>query len=781
MINGHILKRRKLLLLWLMSYIAILLISIVTSFGIYLEAGRIIEGEISRANISMLDQARQTMDNRMMDIERLAMQIAFNPRVLNTIRVKGDFGPKDQLNLYRTVEDLRHYMVSSGFVSSIYIFLHDTDSIITSSTYIDSGIFFDFTFGGGKTSFEEWKYSMKDSHRSNYLVFYGENSVGQPRRMIVHAQSIPIESIRNPLATIAIIIDESKFANVIRDVKWIDQGYAFIISDEGRIVATSRDTIERDVLEQLSDEFRAMEENKSGIFYSRLNDEISVITYSASQVADWKYVSIIPYSVFWEKAGHLRYLAWIGVLLTVFIGGAGSYLLARKNYSPVEKIVRNLNGKSKTSILGVNNEYQFIQENISLMIAENEKISKRLEDQNVTLKDNFLLKLLKGKLDGSTNDTQDFSTYGINFHANHFAVILLNVERDLALCPDDSMPFDLGTLKQAGFVAARSVEELISMKSQSILLEEEQGMIALIVNFKEDDPESNHVYIKEVMQEAKSFVTRNFGITFTAAVSNIYEGSPSISFAYHEALEAMEYRAVSGIGEIICYRDIKRSKCSDYHYSLDTEQKFTNCIKTGDFEKTTSVLMSIFTDNLSKDAFSPDMAKCLMFDIVSTIMKTAEDMNDASFLEELQPVKRLSECRTIMEMKYALADILKRVCGYYEISKSGKNDMISGRVKAYIAHNYVDMNLGVSMIGEKFSLTPSYISKLFKEQTKESLPDYINKVRIDMAIQLLREDNATIFDVAQKVGYCNSNVFIRAFKKYQGITPGRFKDMKESS
>ena len=781
MMVRHILKKRRLFLLWLLSYLAILLISILISFGIYVESGRIIESEISRANLSMLDQARQAMDSRMMDIERLTMQIALNPRVLNAVRVRGEFRPEDQLNLYRTVEDLRHYMVSSGFISNIYIFRHDTNSVISASTYVAARTFYDFTFGGDGVSFEEWKFRMRDSHRSSYIVFHGRSSVGQSVRSIIHAQSIPIESIRNPLATIAITIDEGKFRDVIQDVKWIDQGKVFIMSGVGEIVATSREAIEPHIFDQIRNRINSSQNRSSGVLYSRLDNEMAVITYSTSQVADWKYISIIPYGVFWEKAGYLRYLAWIGVLLNVFIGGAGSYLLARRNYSPVDKIVRNLTGKSKTNILDVANEYQFIQENISVMIAENEKISKRLEEQNVTLKDNFLLKLLKGKLDGDINDTQDFSTYGINFHTNHFAVILLNIERDSALYLDDNIPWDLGTAKQAEFVAAKSVEELIGRKSQNILLVEEQGMIAFIVNFKEDDPESNHVYIKEIMQEAKGFVTRNFGITFTAAISNIYEGSRAISFAYHEALEAMEYRAVFGTGEIICYRDIKKSKCSDYHYSMDTEQKFINCIKTGDFEKTTSVLMSVFTDNLSKDAFSPELAKCLMFDIVSTIMKTAEDMNDASFLEELQPVRRLSECRTIMEMKFALADILKRVCGYYEISKVGKNDVISGRVKDYIAHNYADINLGVSLIGEKFGLTPSYISKLFKEQTKESLPDYINKVRIDIAIQLLREDNTTIFDVAQKIGYCNSNVFIRAFKKYQGITPGRFKDMKESS
>ncbi len=170
-----------------------------------------------------------------------------------------------------------------------------------------------------------------------------------------------------------------------------------------------------------------------------------------------------------------------------------------------------------------------------------------------------------------------------------------------------------------------------------------------------------------------------------------------------------------------------------------------------------------------------------MFDLVSTLIKTAEDISDASFLEELQPIKRLSECKTVMEMKFRLADILKKVCAYYEINKINKNYIISGKVKEYIAFNYANSNLGVSMIGDKFELTPSYISKLFKEQTKESLPDYINKIRIGMAMHLLRDENATIFEVAQRVGYCNSNVFIRAFKKHQGITPGRFKGMKESS
>ena len=466
---------------------------------------------------------------------------------------------------------------------------------------------------------------------------------------------------------------------------------------------------------------------------------------------------------------------------TILIGVVGSYFLARRNYSPIDKIIKNLIGKPNARILGITNEYQFIQENISVMIDENEKFSKKLDEQNKTLKDNFLLKLLRGKLDDTSSDKRAFSAHGIDFHTNHFAVILLNIESNLLSCADDSDTTVFPNLRQTAFIVSRAVEELVNRKNQSILLEEEEGMIACIVNFKEDDIETNQAYILNTIREAKEFIKSNFGIGFTAALSNIHQGPQGISQAYQEALEAMEYRVIQGSGEIICFTEIKKSKCSDYHYSIDTEQKFMNCIKTGDFEKTTIVLMEILTNNLSKEAFSAEMAKCLMFDLVSTLIKTAENINDASFLEELQPIKRLSECKTVMDMKFRLAEILQKVCTYYEINKTGKNYMLCEKVKEYIALNYMNLNLGVSMIGDKFALTPSYISKLFKEQAEETLPDYINKVRIDMAIQLLREDNATIFDVAQKIGYCNSNVFIRAFKKYQGITPGRFKDMKESS
>nr|WP_275900692.1 helix-turn-helix transcriptional regulator [Paenibacillus periandrae] len=82
------------------------------------------------------------------------------------------------------------------------------------------------------------------------------------------------------------------------------------------------------------------------------------------------------------------------------------------------------------------------------------------------------------------------------------------------------------------------------------------------------------------------------------------------------------------------------------------------------------------------------------------------------------------------------------------------------------------------MIGEAFSLTPSYVSKQFKTYTGEALLDYINKTRMEEAKRLLALQNLTVTEIAGRVGYADINTFNRIFKKLEGITPGKYKDLQ---
>ena len=69
--------------------------------------------------------------------------------------------------------------------------------------------------------------------------------------------------------------------------------------------------------------------------------------------------------------------------------------------------------------------------------------------------------------------------------------------------------------------------------------------------------------------------------------------------------------------------------------------------------------------------------------------------------------------------------------------------------------------------------------KIVKQETGKSLLDLINNARIEKAKVLLRETSMYIKEIAEDVGYNNVQSLTRFFKKYEGITPGEFREIKE--
>ena len=79
------------------------------------------------------------------------------------------------------------------------------------------------------------------------------------------------------------------------------------------------------------------------------------------------------------------------------------------------------------------------------------------------------------------------------------------------------------------------------------------------------------------------------------------------------------------------------------------------------------------------------------------------------------------------------------------------------------------------MIADEFGLEMSNLSKRFKKEWGINISEYIQMIRLKKAKELLSDEKYTIKIIAEQCGYVNSDVFIRAFKRYEGITPGRYR------
>lgn len=98
---------------------------------------------------------------------------------------------------------------------------------------------------------------------------------------------------------------------------------------------------------------------------------------------------------------------------------------------------------------------------------------------------------------------------------------------------------------------------------------------------------------------------------------------------------------------------------------------------------------------------------------------------------------------------------------------------------AYIKDNYGDCSLTMESIAHHIGLNSRYMLKIFKDQTGVLLKDYVLKIRIDRAKELLQSNNMTIDAVARQCGYASSHSFIRAFKRACGVTPGELRQTGE--
>ena len=95
--------------------------------------------------------------------------------------------------------------------------------------------------------------------------------------------------------------------------------------------------------------------------------------------------------------------------------------------------------------------------------------------------------------------------------------------------------------------------------------------------------------------------------------------------------------------------------------------------------------------------------------------------------------------------------------------------------------NYIDFNyqedLSLKKIAELFSISPSYLSALFKKETGTTLTEYINSKRIDVSVSLLNTTDLSIQNVAGQVGFLDVNYYTRIFKKLKGLSPSAYRSL----
>ena len=95
----------------------------------------------------------------------------------------------------------------------------------------------------------------------------------------------------------------------------------------------------------------------------------------------------------------------------------------------------------------------------------------------------------------------------------------------------------------------------------------------------------------------------------------------------------------------------------------------------------------------------------------------------------------------------------------------------------YSNHNTIKSmkSLSLKYLGKKYFINSAYLGQLFQRKYNKTFKDYLNEIRIEKSIELLRDTDKKVYEISEIVGYSNTDYFIKKFVEIKGTTPFQYK------
>jgi AraC-like DNA-binding protein len=215
------------------------------------------------------------------------------------------------------------------------------------------------------------------------------------------------------------------------------------------------------------------------------------------------------------------------------------------------------------------------------------------------------------------------------------------------------------------------------------------------------------------------------------------------------------------------------------------ENKLTFAVENGDLEnldkylKEDLPLFSKIPDRIPNDPLRS--RKNLSF-VWNTLLRVAakkggvHPVNLHALSEKFAiQIEKTSSIQELMDLQ------IKMALGYCEavkkLSLKNYNYLVREAIE-YIRIN-IDEDLSLEVISNAINASPFELSRKFKKETKQTITNYINKLRIKEAVRILENENISITEIAEMVGFNDVNYFTKVFKKINSITPSEYRKNKK--
>ena len=350
--------------------------------------------------------------------------------------------------------------------------------------------------------------------------------------------------------------------------------------------------------------------------------------------------------------------------------------------------------------------------------------------------------------------------YTGSVHLWCFAVAIFNLADISVLFEDDDLTNEQRT-KYLQFILNNIFSELFSTSNCNISFYEIEDNYLGLFNFNN---QSDFPQISSILDSGTKIINENFDIDLVYMLSDCTEGIYNISLAYSQALKCLNHQMFFATNTSVSYSDIfKGSHDELIIFDYQSEQQLTNSIKGMDRDGALSVIDRIFQKISENDTITLERIKYIIINILFSISKAVENdeenVYNSCFL--------VQECSNLNALRTVAIDYINATCDAIEQNYSKvKTKLPMDEVIDWTHTHYTDPTLNISGAANHFNVSPNYFSKMFKLSFNVSFIDYINSLRIERTLELIRTEGLPVEKAATMSGFTNKRTFYRVRKNF---------------
>ena len=281
--------------------------------------------------------------------------------------------------------------------------------------------------------------------------------------------------------------------------------------------------------------------------------------------------------------------------------------------------------------------------------------------------------------------------------------------------------------------------------------------------------------LEEVLKCLVSHIDRNFNLKFSLVVTNVYNDVLQMPKAYRTAKKMLDYKYIYKQNSVIFQDRLKENSFDKYYYPIEVESKLILRTLSSNEISVKRIIDEMFNQK-SGQVIDKKYVKefgVLLYNTLNRILLQLNEVNENIDIKAYK-INEILEINNAVDLKNLFQEKILDICKLTKMEEENDIESVKIKIERYLEENYM-IDISLENLADHLGHSFKYTSVLFKKVMGDNFKNYLSIYRIEKSKEIMQGNSGLrIKDLAELVGYNSSNTFIRTFRKYEGVSPGKY-------